>query len=387
MKLVRKVSQIELKSLSGIKPLEPNVSKSQKIVVGYLSGDFNDHPVAQAIEPAFRLHDRNRFEIVACSYGPVDSSSYSQSIRSHSDKWLNLRDLSDYEAAVKIQESGVQILVDLAGHTRNNRIAIMAYRPSPIQCLYMGYPATSGADFIDYYLADCKVLPEEHAEHFSEKVEYLDSYYHLVDESHSIGETVSRASQKLPEDSFVFSSFVASYKITAQWFDLWLEILSNCKNSVLWLGASNTFSQMNLIDRASQKGLVDRIFFANRVPNKSDHLARLKLADLALDTPFFNGMTTTHDSLLAGVPVLTLQGRSFSEMVCPSLMQYLNLEDLVTKDEEEFLQKACDFYKNKEKLTNLRQRCSKLIESPVLQAQRVVKDLEKVYSRLAVSAR
>ena len=207
MDLVRKVSQIELKALSGVKPLEPKSSKSQKIVIGYLSGDFNEHPVAQAIEPAFRLHDREKFEIVACSYGLIDSSSYSESIRAHADKWLDLRGLSDHEAALKIQESGVQILVDLAGHTKNNRIAIMAYKPAPIQCLYMGYPATSGADFIDYYLADRKVVPDQHTQYFSEKVEYLDSYYHLVDENHPIGKSVTRASQNLPDGYFCFLFF------------------------------------------------------------------------------------------------------------------------------------------------------------------------------------
>ncbi len=385
MELVRKVSQIELKSLSDIKPLEPKVINSQKIVIGYLSGDFNDHPVAQAIEPAFRLHNRENFEIIACSYGSIDSSTYCESIKSHADKWLDLRELSDYEAALKIQQSGVHILVDLAGHTRNNRIAIMAYRPAPVQCLYLGYPATSGADFIDYYLADRVVVPEEHTSHFSEKVEYLDSYYHLADENHPVGTPVSRVSQKLPKDSFVFCSFIASYKLTEQWFDLWLEILLNCDKSILWLGIGNPFAQKNLLDRASRKDLADRIFFADRVPSKADHLARLKLADLALDTPFFNGMTTTHDCLLAGIPVLTREGRSFPEMVCPGLMKYLDLEDLIAKDDQDFLKKACDLYANKENLKSLRLRCSSLQKSPVLQASRVVKDLEKVYSRLVVS--
>ena len=114
-------------------------------------------------------------------------------------------------------------------------------------------------------------------------------------------------------------------------------------------------------------------------------MARLKLADLALDTPFFNGMTTTHDSLIAGVPILTLEGRSFSEMVCPSLMKYLQLEELVAQDQTDFAKKAFDLYSNAESLMNLRQRCSMIHTFPVLQASRVVKDLEKVYSRLMAS--
>lgn len=383
MDYVCKTSANELKALNDIVPLKNNGRTSGRIVIGYLSRDFREHPVGQAIMKAFELHNRDKFKIVACSYGPKDQSAYCKVISDQADEYIDLCSISDKDAAIKIQQAGVDILVDLAGHTQNNRISIMAHRPAPVQCLYMGYPATSGASFIDYYIADKKVLPPSHVSRFSEKVVYLNSYYHLCDEYHPIGEVTSKEAQGLPDDTFVFSSFAARYKITPDWFGVWLEILKQCDNAILWLGAADEFSEANMINFAVREGVeAKRLKFAPKMPLKSDHLSRLRLADLAFDTPFFNGMTTTHDALMTGLPVLTVRGTSYSGMVGAALMEYLDLDELIAADSQDFINKAVNYYHNRDQLTNLKQRCSLVCKSPVLQAERVVRDLEKVYTDL-----
>lgn len=383
MAYVRRIAELEIEKFSDIKPMQPKIKSSDHMVIGYLSGDFRNHPVGQGILPAFKLHNREKFKIIACSYGPADDSEYYHAIRENADEVLELRGLSDEQAAYRIRQADIDILVDVTGHTHNSRMAIMAYRPAPIQCLYLGYPGTSGTSFIDYYISDQKVLPPTHAQYFSEKVIYLDNYYHLIDESHPVGLDACRKDQGLPEDVFVFASFTSRYKLTPEWFDLWMQILKRCDHSILWLAFADDFSKNNLISRAVHQGISsDRLFFAPKMAAKADHLARLKLADLIFDTPFYNGMTTTHDALVVGVPVLTVQGSSYPGMVGPALMDYLDLNELVATNAQDFFNKAVDYYSDRLKLSALREQCSKVRDSEVVRAQRVVNDLERVYSCL-----
>jgi protein O-GlcNAc transferase len=302
-----------------------------KLTIGYLSCDFHDHATAHLMLRVFGLHNREKFKINCYSYGPDDRSNYRKQILEQSDQFIDIRELSHIDAARRIYADKVDILVDLKGHTKGARLSILACRPAPIQVHYLGYPGTTGADFIDYLISDKIVTPIEHAPFYSEKLVFLPHSYQVNDEQQEIA---SRFRQKeelgLPHNSFVFSSFNLPYKIDPLMFDCWMRILNQVPHSVLWLFNGGETTTKNLKQEAGARDIDPRrLVFADKLP-KAEHLARLRRADLALDTRIVNGHTTTSDSLWAGVPVITLQGGHFASRVSASLLNAIGLSELIT---------------------------------------------------------
>ena len=305
--------------------------KTGRLIIGYLSGDFHDHATAHLMRSCIDLHDRNTFQINCYSYGPEDHSTYREQIVRHSDQFVDIRRLSHTDAARRIYTDEVDILVDLKGHTKGARLGILACRPAPIQIHYLGYPGTTGADFIDYLITDKIVTPHEHASFFSEKLVFLPYSYQVNDHQQKIAPRAwTRKEQGLPEKDFVFSSFNLPYKINLVMYDCWMRILRQVPASVLWLFAADPTTINNLEREAGSRGVDPRrLVFAEKMP-KADHLARLRLADLTLDTRIVNGHTTTSDSLWAGVPVLTQLGDHFASRVSASLLNAIGLPELIT---------------------------------------------------------
>ncbi len=355
-----------------------------KIIVGYLSNDFRNHAMAQLTLSLYGLHNRDEFKIFCYSYGEDDGSYYSARIRQDCDKFVDLTDLSHADAARCIYEDQVDILVDLKGHTRDNRLEISALRPAPVQVRYLGLPCTTGADFVNYIITDRIALPEDHAQYYSEKFVYMPHCYQINDHTQEISNKDWKKSDfGLPEDSFVFCSFNQGYKIEPVMFNTWMNILRQVPESVLWLQGENEITETNLWREAESKGIKPtRLIFSGRLP-KDQHLGRLRLADVALDTRIVNGIITTSDALWAGVPVITLQGNSFSSRVSSSILTAIGLPELITQTIEEYEQIAVDLGRNPERLQEIRQKIAKnrLVE-PLFDTPRFARNLEKAYKEM-----
>ncbi len=270
------------------------------------------------------------------------------------EHFTDVRHLTDEKIAALIHELGIDIAVDVKGHTRGGRPMIFAHRPAPLQVSFLAYPGTLGVDFMDYIVAECHVITEVHRHHYAEQVIYLPGSYQVNDSARRAGTPSTRRDENLPELGFVFCCFNSSYKITPTVFDAWMQILSEVPQSLLWLLEGSPAAVQNLRNRAMQCGVDHcRLIFA---PWRSapDHLARCALADLFLDTSPCNAHTTASDALWSGVPVVTLAGAPFASRVATSLLHAVGLGALSVGSLAEYLQLAIHIATSPETLYTLK---------------------------------
>ncbi len=309
----------------------------ERIRVAYLSADFGDHPVSYLMAGVFEKHDRERFETFAISFRPEQMSEMGQRVKGAFGRFLDVSRESDAKVAALLREMEVDIAVDLMGFTGSSRTAIFADRCAPIQVNYLGFPATMGADYIDYIIADDFVVPAGSETHYAENVVSLPDCFQANDASRRIGAaTPARHEVGLPESGFVFCSFNNSYKFNPAVFEVWARLLKAVPDSVLWLATDSPDVRQNLEAEAAGRGVEPRrLIFAPRLPY-AEHLARFGLADLFLDTLPFNAGTTASDALWAGVPVLTCAGETLASRMAGSLLNAVGLPELVTHTLEEY---------------------------------------------------
>lgn len=314
-----------------------NSKRDHRVRIGYYSAHFHDHPTGHLIQKLFSLHNRDIFEVYIYSCGPDDESIYYNNIKFSADKFTDLTSVNFADSAQMINEDQIDILIDLDGYTDNNRLEVLALRPAPIQVTYLGFPGTTGSNFIDYLIADKVVVPQNHRKFYSENLVYLPPTYQVNDSSQKITKgTYPRSKFSLPENVFIFCCFNGSYKIEPESFEAWMNILKRVPKSVLWLLKTNKTADINLKEEAKKRNLnPNRLIFANRMP-RNKHIKRLALADLALDTFTVNGHTTTSDMLWAGVPVITLQGKHFASRVASSILTSVGLTDLISKNKKDY---------------------------------------------------
>jgi predicted O-linked N-acetylglucosamine transferase (SPINDLY family) len=303
----------------------------EKIRVAYLSGDFCVHPVSILMAGVFEEHDRSRFETTAISFGPDDGSALRTRVMKSFDRFLDVRGRTDVEVASLMHAAQIDIAVDLMGLTGNSRQGILAHRPAPVQVNYLGFPGTMASPHIDYILADKIVIPEAEQHHYSEKVVYLPDTYMPSDAKRRVSDrSFSRAEAGLPEKGIVFCCFNNSYKLRPEMFDVWMRLLKAIDGSVLWLSQPNDTARRNLIGEAGKRSVTaDRLVFAPFLANIDDHLARLTLADVFLDTLPCNAHTTASDALFMGVPVVTTPGPTFAGRVAASMLSALWMKALI----------------------------------------------------------
>lgn len=304
--------------------------RHDRIRVAYLSADFHEHPTSYLMAGLFERHDRKRFEITAVYSGAVKESAMRHRLQRAFDRFIDVPYRSDREVALLLRELEIDIAVDVSGHIDGARAGALAFRPAPVAVNYLGYPGTMGAGYIDYILADRWIVPEENRPYFSEKIVYLPDTYQVNDDRRSVAaHAPARAALGLPERGFVFCSFNRSNKITPLIFDLWMRLLAAVPGSVLWLLASGAAATENLRHEARRRGVTpERLVFAPPVP-QADHIARLRCADLFLDTAPYNAHTSASDALLVGLPVLTCPGKSFPSRVAASLLHAVGLPELI----------------------------------------------------------
>jgi predicted O-linked N-acetylglucosamine transferase (SPINDLY family) len=361
----------------------PHVQAKSRCRIGFVSADFRTHATSILLVQTLERLDRSRFEVALYSHGNDDGSALRARLVAAVDEFVECREMSIAEQAQRIRDDGVAILVDMSGFTASSRLGVFALRPAPIQVLWLAYPSTTGADYIDYVVGDPVLTPLEHAADFSEKIAQLPVCYEPTDELREHPATSTRAESGLPEDAFVYACFNQSYKITEPVFARWCRILQQVPGSVLWLLVPQAHFQEALREQAVARGLApERVIFAPFV-KPTEHLARLPLADLFLDTFPYGAHTTCSDALWMGLPVLTQVGRSFSARVAASLLAAVDLAELAVDDAAEYERLAVELANDRAALQRLRDHLSeKRMQLALFDNRRFAVELGDLFARM-----
>lgn len=328
-----------------------------RIKLGYISSDIRLHAMAYQMAELFEVHDRSRFEVIGFSAGPDDRSAVRQRISKAFDEFHDVAPLKNEEIARLIHKTGIDVAIDLNGHTMYSRIGALAWRPAPVQATYLGFPGTSGATFMDYVIADATVAPMSEQPYFTEQIVHLPGCYQVSDRARKVANQVpSKAVYGLPQNGFVFACFNTSYKISPEIFDVWMRILKSIPGSVLWLVGGDKVTEGNLRREAQVRGVdPTRLVFCG-VVEPEQHLARHALADLFLDTLPYNSHGTGSFALWAGLPILTCIGETFAGRVAASMLRAIGLPELVVPTLAEYEALAVKLARELDTLGTLRAR-------------------------------
>jgi protein O-GlcNAc transferase len=358
--------------------------RNEKIKVAYVSCDFRHHATSLLMAELFELHDRSRFEVIGVSLGPDDRSDMRARIAMAFDQFLDVTTTSDEEVARLLGQLRIDVAVDLNGHTGGARPRIFAHRPAPIQVSYLGFPGTTGADFIDYVIADPIVLPFDQQPHYTESIVHLPDCYQMNDSKRAISSRApSREGLGLPAQGLVFCCFNNNWKITPDVFGVWMRLLEAIEGSVLWLLRANEDAERNLCNEAAARGIDPaRLVFADLVP-VAEHLARHRAADLFLDTLPCNAHTTASDALWAGLPLLTCRGKAFAGRVAASLLNGVRLPELVTDNLEDYEAMALRLATDASLRCGLRDKLERnRVSAPLFDADRSCRHIEAAYTTM-----
>ncbi|MEI6183296.1 MAG: tetratricopeptide repeat protein [Polynucleobacter sp.] len=363
--------------------LIPKYAKKEKIRIGYFSADFRHHAVSFLTAELYELHDKNKFEIIAFSFGVDDKSPMRLRLSQAFNQFIDVSDMSDLEIAELSRNLQIDIAVDLGGYTSDSRPGLLAYRAAPIQVSYLGYLGTMGAEFVNYILADKTIIPDGSEPYYSEKIVSLPSYQ-VNDRERTISEKqFTREELGLPETGFIFCCFNNSYKILPITFDSWMRILKAVEGSVLFLYAENKLVEENLKKEAEARGINRaRLVFGKNLP-ADEYLARYRVCDLFLDTAPYNAGTTASDALWVGLPVLTLIGQSFASRMAASLLNAIGLPELITNTQEEYEALAIELAMNPQKLTDIKLKLARnRLTTPLFDTPLFTKNLEAAYIKM-----
>jgi len=356
----------------------------EKIRLAYISTDFRDHVVADTILPCLENHDRSRFELTAISLGANDNSEMRRRIERTMDRFFDGQGALDGDVAAAIRRWEIDIAVDLNAFSGDRRSAIFARRPAPVQVNYLGYPGTTGLPFMDYIIADRTIIPDENRSFYAEQVAYLPHTYLPTQLERVAGETPSRTAAGLPETGFVFACFNQNFKISPEIFDVWMRLLRTVDGSVLWLQGGNSASVTNLRREARAHGVApERLIFKRRLPHAKDYFARLRLADLFLDTIPYNAHATATDALCLDVPLVTCLGRAFPGRVAASVLYAAGLPELVTQSLAQYEDVARSLATDREQLEKIKAKLARnLLTAPLFDSKRFTRDLETAYTTM-----
>ena len=347
--------------------------------VGYVSPDFREHSVAMVFRGLLDAHSREGFAWHGYSISPRQNLSF-ESFERAFDGFADLGHASLSEAAGRIHADGIDILIDLAGHTRDSRLELFALEPAPVQAHYLGYGSTLGADSIPYLITDPVHTPPALEAHISEAPVYLPDSFMVATPAEVAEATPERADCGLPAQGIVFANFNAHYKFHPRLFDVWMRLLKRIEGSVLWLREGTKTAEANLRNEADARGIDEgRLVFAPRVP-RPEHLARHKLADLSLDALYHGGGVTTIDALWIGVPVVTLAGEAHSSRTGASLLTAIAMPELITDSLEAYAEIAFRLATEPAALQDIKDKlAANRLSEPLFQPERLARHLEAAY--------
>lgn len=357
---------------------------NKKPKIAYFSSDFKNHPILQLSLEIFKNHDRSKFEIIGFSLAKNKKDEWNKNIEDYFSEFIYVHNKSDEEIADLSRKKGINIAIDLNGFTNEGRQGIFFNRAAPIQINFLGYPGTMGAKFYDYIIADKILIPETKKENFTEKVIYQNDCYQPNIRTREIStKTFKRTDFNLPENQLIYCNFNSNYKITPQIFNVWMEILKDVPNSVFWIYADSEVTEENLKKEARLKGIdLKRIIFAKKLENK-EHLKRIKLADIFLDTFPYGAHTTASDAIRMGLPIITIKGESFASRVSSSILKQVNLDELSVSNIEAYKELAVKVANNKDYLDNLNKKLLvSLKKTSLFDSQKFTKNLESTYTQI-----
>jgi protein O-GlcNAc transferase len=356
----------------------------KKIRIGYLGDVFREQAVSYLMVGALELADKSRFELYGFDNGWNDKSETRKRVEAALTEMVDIRSRDDISAAAAIREREIDILVNLNVYFGDHRTGVLARRPAPIQANYLGFPATLGASYSDYIIADRWVIPADDRDCYAEKVVYLPECYQANDRKKAIApREFSRVECGLPENGFVFCCFNNNFKITPIVFDRWMRILRKTDGSVLWLVDDNASVSANLRSEAKARGIdPERLIFAKRM-HLTEHLARHRLADLFLDTLPYNAHTTASDALWAGLPVLTLIGSTFPGRVAASLLNAVGLPELISATPQAYEELAVELAANPDKLATIKGKLAhNRLTMPLFDTELYARRLDAAYAAM-----
>jgi predicted O-linked N-acetylglucosamine transferase (SPINDLY family) len=355
--------------------------RHQRIRLAYVSGDLSFHPVSYLIAQLLETHDRRRFEVTAISLRPPAASAFDARIRGAFEHFVEAAALGDAQIARLMHERETDIAIDLMGYTNLPRLGVYANRPAPVQAAYLGYAGTLGTSYMDYLIADAAAIPPALARHYDEQLVHLPASFMPRDTTVQPTAGASRASAGLPERAFVFCCFNNAYKLNPPVFNVWMRVLRAVPDSVLWLTDPGEAPRANLLREAASRGVTPgRLVFAGKTARIEDHLGRVALADLFLDTLPYNAHTTASDALWAGVPLLTCTGAAFASRVAASLLTAAGLPELITSSLGDYEALAIALAQQPARLAAWRERLARQHSARTLfDPARLCRHLESAY--------
>ena len=362
------------------KPIRKRSGTGQRLRVGYLSSDLRQHAVGFALSEVLELHDKSSVEVFAYYCGdPAPLDQTQARIRGAVDHWRDIAKVSDIDAARQIAADEIDVLVDVNGYTKHARTSIFAYRPAPVIVNFCGYPGTMASPYHQYMIADAQIVPPENELYYTEKVLRIPCNQ-PVDRKRAVNPRPTRTAAGLPEDAFVFASFNGMQKITAPCFARWMAILNATPGSVLWLLAGDDSANDRLRKLAEASGIApERIIFAGKAQNP-DHLARIGLADLFLDTFPYGAHSTAADAITQGLPVLTAPGKSFASRFCASIVAAAGIPELICDGPDDYVRKAVAFANDPANLAAVRDSLQRQRETCALRDMpALARRLEELY--------
>lgn len=311
--------------------------KHDRIRIGYVSGDLCVHAVGLLLSDLLESHDRSKFEIYGYDFSPEDGTAHRQRLKSAFDQFHSIKDLSDRQVAEQILVDEIDVLIDLHGLSSGARPGIFALHPAAKQGTYLGFIGTTGMPWFDFVIADSFVLPEELAIYCTEKPLHLDTSFIPITKEKIEIRSAKREEYKLPDDAFVMAAFGNVYKITPAMFETWLNILKKIPHSVLWLVDDNIATTTQLTQYAQEYGAdMSRIIFTPRTTH-NEYQTKLKVANVFLDNAPYNCGSTSRDVLNAGIPLVTLSGKTMVSRMGGSILKHLDLAELISYTTNEYI--------------------------------------------------
>ena len=358
--------------------------EGRRLRLGYLSADFYGHATAHLMAGMLEHHDRSRFEVIAYSAGADDGSALRKRVEQAVERFVDIRDLPTRAAAKKIAADRLDVLVDLGGYAKGSRMEILALRPARLQGHFLGYPATTGAPFVDFFVGDAVTIPGESESWFSERILRMPACYQPNDPPSALPGIRPRAEFGLAEGALVLCSFNQGYKIQRPVFEYWCRLLQALPGACLWLLDSGAAANGRLAALAKARGIdPSRLIFAPYA-SQSEHLARLQGADIALDTFPCGSHTTASDVAWAGVPLIALTGETFASRVSASVLSATGCSDWAFDDHDKAFEATLAMARDPRMRENARSRLAEARRSsPLFDTAAFARDFEALILAVA----
>jgi len=359
----------------------PPKRSDRRLRIAYLSPDFRSHPVGFFIEPLLRHHNKDHYHVI-CYALPCTTDEHTQTLQSYGHDWRDLTGLNSAEIAQQIQNDGIDILIDLAGHTAGGRPDLIRCHLAPVQAVFIGYPFSSGIPEMDYLIADTHLVPAQYELLYSERIARLARSF-LCYQPHETTPAVAPL-PALKNRHITFGSYNNLPKVSQRCLDLWAEVLKAVPDSRMVMMASSLadegtreFMRENFVRRGIA---AERISLLPPVTPLSRFLAEYGRIDIALDTFPYNGGTTTCGALYMGCPVVTLEGETFMGRMGVSLLNTLGHTEWIAQNHQLYVAIASSLASDLTKLSAIRADLrEQMLHSGLCDAEGYTQDLERLY--------